>query len=144
MYPLYDELSKLIGSKTLQGYMEAGVIELAPIEFMRGRTFTKSFIIVDEVQNASYEQIKMALTRLGEGSKMVVTGDPAQSDLKGDLAGGFDTILKKLHNIDNVAQQHFTNADIVRHKTIAAILNALEKPEAPATIHAPKTPGGRP
>ncbi len=140
MYPLYDELNKLAGTKNLRQKMEDGVIELAPIEFMRGRTFSNAFVIVDEAQNATYEQLKMALTRLGQGSKMVVTGDPRQSDLKGDMAGGFDTILDRLQNVPKIAQSHFTNDDIVRSATVGNILKALENTQPAAPVFAPKFP----
>ena len=141
MYPLYDELNKLAGTAKMREYMETGIVELAPIEFMRGRTFTNAFIIVDEAQNATFEQLKMALTRVGEGSKMVITGDPRQSDLKGDMAGGFDSVLKSLQNVVDVAQQHFSKEDIVRSKVVANILSALEAPQAQvAPVATPKPP----
>ena len=130
MYPLYDELRKLAGSRELTAMMESGVIELAPIEYMRGRTFSKAFVIVDEAQNATFEQLKMALTRIGEGSKMVVTGDPRQSDLKGDMAGGFDAVLEKLQNVPDLSLRFFTNKDIVRSKIVGQIVDALESPKS--------------
>lgn len=141
MRPLYDELNKLAGKKNVDRMMEAGIIELAPIEFMRGRTFSNAFVIVDEAQNATFEQLKMALTRIGEGSTMVVTGDPRQSDLKGDQIGGFDAVLAKLKGVDSVATQHFDNSDIVRSKVVGNILRALE---SPAPSEARPTPPSQP
>ena len=138
--PLYDELEGLIGKETLGRLQERGVIEIAPVEFMRGRTFKNAFVILDEGQNTSYEQMKMALTRIGEGSKMVVTGDPKQTDLKGQ-ASGLALVVPRLEGVEGVAIRKFEATDIVRSKVVSRIVTALEtddEPLGPAARNAQK------
>jgi len=128
--PLYDELDKLIGHDMLEKLMEKGIIEIAPLEFMRGRTFSDAFVILDEAQNTNQEQMKMALTRLGEGSKMVVTGDPRQVDLR--EASGLSWAQERLEGVEGIGVQKFTTKDVVRSKVVGRIIDALEKvPDAP-------------
>ncbi len=124
--PLYDEIENLIGKDMSEKLQEKGFIEIAPVEFMRGRTFKKAFIILDEAQNTSREQIKMALTRVGEGSKMVVTGDPGQVDLPDSTPSGLAHVLSKLEGVEGVGIRSFTTADIVRSKVVSRIVMALE------------------
>jgi len=107
--------------------LEHGTIEIAPLAFMRGRTLTSAFIILDEAQNTTPKQMKMFLTRLGEGSKMVVTGDPSQIDLPGGQVSGLNEALGLLDNVKGVAQVVFDAADIVRHPLVARIVKAYEK-----------------
>ena len=126
MRPLYDELTTVLGdTKKLEAMIENGEIEIAPIEFMRGRTFKNAFVIVDETQNCDIEQVKMALTRLGEGSKMVVTGDPMQVDLKDKSISGLNWALERLQNVPGIGIQTFTADDVVRHPVVARIVQAF-------------------
>jgi phosphate starvation-inducible protein PhoH len=127
MRPLYDEMNTVLGNpEKLLGLMESGVIEIVPVEMMRGRTFKDSYVIVDEAQNATEEQTRMFLTRLGEGSKMVVTGDPKQIDLKPRELSGLQWALDKLAGIDGISSQYFGAEDVVRHPVVAAIVKALD------------------
>lgn len=128
--PLYDELQNLIGRDMLDKLQERGVIEIAPVEFMRGRTFKNAFVILDEAQNTTYEQMKMALTRIGEGSKMVVTGDPKQTDLRHEDSG-LAVVLPKLKGVEGVGVREFTADDIVRSPVVSRIVKALETDDEP-------------
>jgi phosphate starvation-inducible PhoH-like protein len=109
--------------------MERGTIEIAPLAYMRGRTLNDAFIVLDEAQNTSPEQMKMFLTRLGFNSKMVVTGDITQVDLDGGRASGLRTIRRVLHNLNGIAFVELTGADVVRHHIVAAIVEAYRKYE---------------
>jgi len=122
--PLYDCLIERMGNKRLNQYMEDGRIEIAPVGYMRGRTLNKAFIVIDEAQNCTYTQIKMLLTRLGWHSTMVVTGDPAQSDLLAGMSGLAD-IAERLKPVDGIAVVELGQSDIVRHPLVAAMLPAL-------------------
>lgn len=122
--PLYDCLIERMGSKRLAQYMADGRIEIAPVGYMRGRTLNKAFIVIDEAQNCTYTQIKMLLTRLGWHSTMVVTGDPAQSDLL-DGMSGLGEIAKRLEPVEGIAVVMLGQSDIVRHPLVAAMLPAL-------------------
>lgn len=124
--PLYDALFEMLGEEKFNRCLERGIIEVAPLAYMRGRTLADSWIIVDESQNASLEQLLMVLTRLGEGSKIVVTGDITQVDLK-DKASGLDTCSKILHGIDKIGIVKLNNRDVVRHKLVKDIIKAFEK-----------------
>ncbi len=124
--PLYDALFEMLGEETFNRCLERGIIEVAPLAYMRGRTLGDSWIIVDESQNASLEQLLMVLTRLGEGSKIVVTGDVTQVDLK-DKASGLDTCARILHGIEQIGIVKLTNRDVVRHKLVKDIIKAFEK-----------------
>ena len=121
--PLYDALFDTLGESSLK-LMESGVIEVAPLAFMRGRTLSRAFVILDEAQNCSAGQMKMFLTRLGEDSRMVVTGDPSQSDLPGGRAEGLNEALKYLTGVEGVAVAHFTDKDVVRHPLVSRIVRA--------------------
>lgn len=129
--PLYDALFDMLGPETYQKYLERGNIEVAPLAYMRGRTLDDSFIILDEAQNTSREQMKMFLTRLGHGSKMVITGDITQIDLPEDKTSGLKIALKVLKNIEDVAICELTEADVVRHRLVQKIIEAYDKFETP-------------
>ena len=125
--PLYDGLFDMIGPETFQKLMEKGVIEVAPLAYMRGRTLDDSFIILDEAQNTTKEQMKMFLTRMGNGSKIVVTGDVTQIDLPADKKSGLKDAVSILKNIDDIAIIRLSEKDVVRHKLVQDIVLAYEK-----------------
>ena len=127
--PLYDALYDMLGPETYQKYLERGSIEVAPLAYMRGRTLDDSFIILDEAQNTTPEQMKMFLTRLGFNSKMVITGDITQIDLPDGKRSGLRDVLKILKNVDDIAQIRFNERDVVRHKLVQEIIKAYEKNE---------------
>ncbi|MDA5193139.1 PhoH family protein [Govanella unica] len=122
--PLYDCLSERLGAKRLKKYLVDGVIEIAPIGFMRGRTLNNAFIVMDEAQNCTYAQLKMLLTRLGWHSTMVITGDPDQSDLLPGISGLAD-ITAKLELLSDVGVVRLEERDIVRHPLVAAMLTVI-------------------
>jgi phosphate starvation-inducible PhoH-like protein len=121
--PLYDALFDVLGEQTTR-LIEQGVIEVAPLAFMRGRTLTRAFVILDEAQNTTPAQMKMMLTRLGEDSQMVVTGDPSQSDLPGNLASGLNEALSILEGVEGVGVARFSAGDVVRHALVSRIVAA--------------------
>jgi len=127
--PLYDALFDMLGAETFQKYQERGSIEVAPLAYMRGRTLDNAFIILDEAQNTTPAQMKMFLTRIGFGSKVIVTGDMTQKDLPPDAASGLDVALKVLKDIDDIAVCRLTAHDVVRHPLVQKIVNAYEKYE---------------
>ncbi len=127
--PLYDALFDMLGAETYQKYVERGNIEVAPLAYMRGRTLDDSFIILDEAQNTTQEQMKMFLTRLGFGSKMVITGDITQIDLPEGKKSGLKEVLHILSGIDDIAEVRFTAKDVVRHRLVQDIIKAYEKNE---------------
>ncbi|MDP2205822.1 MAG: PhoH family protein [Alphaproteobacteria bacterium] len=134
MRPLYDEMTKVMGKEKLDRLMSAGVIEIVPVGLMRGRTFENAFIILDEAQNATKEQTEMALTRFGNGSKMVLTGDPAQTDINKD--SGLKWAAEALKGTEGIAQHQFSNKDIIRHPVVERVVSALEKVKAAAAAAA--------
>lgn len=125
--PLYDALFDMFGADTFAKHMEKGTIEVAPLAYMRGRTLDDSFIILDEAQNTTREQIKMFLTRLGFNSKMVITGDITQIDLPDSNRSGLIDAMRVLKNVDDIAVMHFTEKDVVRHKLVQDIIRAYER-----------------
>ena len=125
--PLYDALYELMGAESFARNMERGVIEIAPLAYMRGRTLDDSFIILDEAQNTTPEQMKMFLTRLGFGSKIVVTGDITQIDLPGNTNSGLELAAKIIEGIPGICVFHLSDKDIVRHSLVQKIINAYEK-----------------
>lgn len=127
--PLYDALFDMLGPDTYQKYLEKGNIEVAPLAYMRGRTLDDSFIILDEAQNTSREQMKMFLTRLGFNSKIVITGDITQIDLPDDKVSGLKTAMNVLDNIDDIAICRLTGADVVRHRLVQKIIEAYDSYE---------------
>lgn len=127
--PLYDALFDMLGAESFQRYQERGSIEVAPLAYMRGRTLDDSFIILDEAQNTTREQMKMFLTRLGFNSKIVVTGDITQIDLPDGKKSGLVEAMKILKGIDDIAINQFTEKDVVRHRLVQDIIKAYEKQE---------------
>ena len=124
--PLYDALYEMLGMETYQKYLERGNIEVAPLAYMRGRTLDDSFIILDEAQNTSREQMKMFLTRLGFGSKIVITGDTTQIDLPADKTSGLKEAMRVLRDVEGIGICELTNADVVRHVMVQRIVKAYE------------------
>ena len=127
--PLYDALFDMLGAAAFARYQERGSIEVAPLAYMRGRTLDDSFIILDEAQNTTREQMKMFLTRLGFNSKMVVTGDVTQIDLPDGKRSGLTDAMKILRNVPDISINTFTEKDVVRHKLVQDIIKAYEKNE---------------
>lgn len=129
--PLYDALFEMLGTESYNKYLEKGNIEVAPLAYMRGRTLDDSFIILDEAQNTTPEQMKMFLTRMGVGSKVVVTGDVTQIDLPERTRSGLVDALHVLKNVNGIAQCYFTEKDVVRHRLVQEIIKAYEKAAHP-------------
>ncbi|MDF1523003.1 MAG: PhoH family protein [Trueperaceae bacterium] len=125
--PLYDALYDMLPPDKVEALLEQGAIEVAPLAFMRGRTLNDAFIILDEAQNTTGEQMKMFLTRMGFNSTVVVTGDRTQVDLPGSVASGLHVAERILTNIDGIAFVSFTEADVVRHPLVASIIRAYER-----------------
>ena len=125
--PLYDALYQIMGAESFAKNMEKGLIEVAPLAYMRGRTLDNAFIILDEAQNTTPAQMKMFLTRIGFGSKVIVTGDRTQKDLPKDVTSGLDVALKVLKDIDEIAVCHLSSKDVVRHPLVQKIVNAYDE-----------------
>jgi len=125
--PLYDALFELLGAETYHKYLERGNIEVAPLAYMRGRTLDDSFIILDEAQNTSREQMKMFLTRLGFGSKIVITGDITQIDLPPDKTSGLRDAMRVLRNVPDISICQLSSKDVVRHELVSRIIEAYDK-----------------
>ena len=125
--PLYDGLFDMMGPETFRKLMEKGVIEVAPLAYMRGRTLDDSFIILDEAQNTSREQMKMFLTRIGFGSKVVITGDITQIDLPEDKTSGLKVAMKVLEGVEDIAICRLSGSDVVRHRLVQKIIEAYEE-----------------
>jgi phosphate starvation-inducible PhoH-like protein len=128
--PLYDAIHDMLDPEEGQRYLDEGTIEIAPLAFMRGRTLARSFVILDEAQNTTREQMFMALTRLGDDSKMVITGDGSQVDLKPGVRSGLYEAEHALQGIQGIAFQRFNQADIIRHPVVARIVEAYERHRA--------------
>lgn len=124
--PLYDALYEIMGAESFLKNMEKGLIEVAPLAYMRGRTLDNAYIVLDEAQNTTPAQMKMFLTRIGFGSKAIITGDLSQKDLPKDTISGLDIALKVLHQIDDISIIHLTSEDVVRHPLVQKIVNAYE------------------
>jgi len=131
MQPLYDALNDFLPAKQVQKLLEEKRIEIAPLAFMRGRTLSNAFVVLDEAQNATAMQMKMFLTRLGEGSRMVVTGDRTQIDLPRGVPSGLQEAERILKGVKAVSFNYFTSKDVVRHPLVARIIEAYESDEAP-------------
>ena len=131
--PLYDALFEMLGPESYAKYVERGNIEVAPLAYMRGRTLDDSFIILDEAQNTSREQMKMFLTRLGFGSKIVITGDVTQIDLPGEKISGLKEAMRILRDVEDIAICRLTGSDVVRHVIVQRIIKAYEDDEARRT-----------
>lgn len=125
--PLYDALHDMIPAEKLARHMEVGDIEVAPLAFMRGRTLANAYVILDEAQNTTPTQMKMFLTRLGENSRMVVTGDLTQTDLPKDVKSGLGDVIRKVEGIDGIGVVRFTDSDVVRHPLAAKIIKAYDE-----------------
>lgn len=128
--PLYDALYEIMGAESFLKNMEKGLIEVAPLAYMRGRTLDNAFIVLDEAQNTTPAQMKMFLTRIGFGSKAIITGDLSQKDIPKDAVSGLDVALKVLKNIENIAVCHMTSQDVVRHPLVQQIVKAYEDYES--------------
>ncbi|MBB6098377.1 phosphate starvation-inducible PhoH-like protein [Deinobacterium chartae] len=128
--PLYDALYDMLEVDKFEGYLQNGIIEVAPLAFMRGRTLNDAFIILDEAQNTTPEQMKMFLTRMGFSSKVVVTGDVTQIDLPRHVTSGLAVARKNLQNIEGIAFHHFTESDVVRHPLVGRIIKAYDVADA--------------
>ncbi len=131
--PLYDAMFEMLGAEAYNKYLEKGTIEIAPLAYMRGRTLDDSFIILDEAQNTTPEQMKMFLTRLGFNSKAIVTGDITQTDLPNGAKSGLKEAIKILDGVEDIAIHRFTEKDVVRHKLVQRIILAYEKYEKSRT-----------
>ncbi|MEG0035494.1 MAG: PhoH family protein, partial [Oscillospiraceae bacterium] len=136
--PLYDALFDMLGTETYNKYLERGNIEVAPLAYMRGRTLDDSFIILDEAQNTSREQMKMFLTRIGFGSKVVITGDITQIDLPNDKISGLKEAMRVLRDIDDIKICRLTGSDVVRHRLVQKIIEAYEENDKARAEAAPK------
>lgn len=132
MQPLYDSLNDLIPPRQVQKYIEEGRIEIAPLAFMRGRTLANAFVVLDEAQNTTEMQMKMFLTRMGEGSRMAITGDVTQIDLPRGVQSGLVTAERVLSDVDGIRFVHFTAADVVRHPMVAKVIRAYAADPGPA------------
>ena len=128
--PLYDGLFEILGFETYQSLVDMGMIEGAPLAYMRGRTLDNAFVILDEAQNTTREQMKMFLTRLGSGSKAIITGDKTQVDLPRGKSSGLKTAERILKNIKGIEFQNFTSVDVVRHPLVQRIIDAYDKEDA--------------
>lgn len=125
--PLLDAMNDMLNFEQVRRYMESDVVEIVPLAFMRGRTLNDTFIILDEAQNTTITQMKMFLTRMGEGSKVVVTGDRTQSDLPENVSSGLADAIQRLSHIEGVSVVELSGRDIVRHRLVREIVDAYEK-----------------
>jgi phosphate starvation-inducible PhoH-like protein len=125
--PLYDALNRLVETEELQRYLDRKMIEIAPLAYMRGRTLDEAFIILDEAQNTTPEQMKMFLTRIGFGTKAVITGDVTQTDLARGQKSGLVEAARVLSGVRGIAFRHFTSADVVRHPLVQKIIDAYDR-----------------
>ena len=129
LQPLYDALTDMLPYDKVAEHMEKGVIEVAPLAFMRGRTLDKAFVILDEAQNSSIPQIKMFLTRMGRDAKFIITGDESQVDLPNKQKSGLAHALKSLENVDGISTIRLKGVDVMRHRLVRSIISAFEKQE---------------
>ena len=129
LQPLYDALTDMLPYDKVAEHMEKGVIEVAPLAFMRGRTLDKAFVILDEAQNSSIPQMKMFLTRMGRDAKFIITGDESQVDLPNKQKSGLAHALKALNNVDGISTIRLKGVDVMRHRLVRTIISAFEKQE---------------
>ncbi|MGH8116350.1 MAG: PhoH family protein, partial [Rhodanobacteraceae bacterium] len=141
--PLYDALYEMLGFDKVARLMERSVIEVAPLAYMRGRTLNDSFVILDEAQNSTVEQMKMFLTRIGFGTTTVVTGDVTQVDLPRSTRSGLRNVIEVLRDIESISFTFFTARDVVRHPLVARIVRAYEKAEERESGNGEREPGTR-
>lgn len=130
MQPLYDALRDMIPYEKLASFIEKGIVQIAPLAFMRGRTLDGAFVILDEAQNTTHNQMKMFLTRMGKNAKFIITGDPGQIDLPRKQVSGLKEVLLTLDRIDGIARVTLDDKDIIRHKLVKKIINAYKKMES--------------
>jgi phosphate starvation-inducible PhoH-like protein len=123
---MYDALQDLLDARTRIRWLESDVVEVCPLAYMRGRTLNRAFVILDEAQNTTVPQMLMFLTRLGEGSRMVVTGDPSQVDLPGNVTSGLADALRKLQGVEGIGTIKLDSTDVVRHVVVSRIVNAYD------------------
>jgi len=126
MQPLYDALRDMIPPQTLEDYLFKGVIQIAPLAFMRGRTLDHAFVILDEAQNTTHSQMKMFLTRMGKNAKFIITGDPGQIDLPRKVSSGLKEAIEILKDVEGIGMLYLDDKDIVRHKLVKRIVNAYK------------------
>ncbi len=124
MQPLYDALQDMIPYEKLQSFLEKGVIQIAPLAFMRGRTLDSAFVILDEAQNTTHNQMKMFLTRMGKQAKFIITGDPGQIDLPRRQVSGLKEALLALKGIEGIGVVHLDDQDVIRHRLVKKIIDA--------------------
>ena len=134
--PLFDALQEMMGQEAYQRHIERGSIEIAPLAYMRGRTLSNSFIILDEAQNTTREQMKMFLTRMGENSRIVVTGDITQIDLPHNVTSGMADAIDVLKDVEGIEIVRLTAKDVVRHELVTKIIQAYEKAESEKKVDA--------
>jgi phosphate starvation-inducible protein PhoH and related proteins len=134
--PLYDALNDMMPPEKVERGLTSGIIEVAPLAFMRGRTLANAVVILDEAQNTTSMQMKMFLTRLGENSRMIVTGDPSQIDLPPGQTSGLVEAVRLLDGVSGIAQVRFTAADVVRHPLVGRIVEAYDAADRARTAHA--------
>ena len=129
MQPLYDALRDMIPTETLQNYIEKGIVQIAPLAFMRGRTLDNAFVILDEAQNSTHSQMKMFLTRMGKNAKFMITGDPGQIDLPRRMISGLKEALLILNNKKEIGIIHLDDKDVIRHPIVKKIIEAYKSIE---------------
>ena len=129
MQPLYDALKEMIAIQKLDDYLKRGIIEIAPLAYMRGRTLDNAFVILDEGQNTTYNQMKMFLTRMGNNAKFMINGDPGQVDLPKKVSSGLSEANKILKNIDGIQIIYLDDSDVIRHQIVRRIIDAYNKIE---------------
>ncbi len=130
MQPLYDALRDMIPSEKLESYVEKGVIQIAPMAFMRGRTLDNAYVILDEAQNTTHAQMKMFLTRMGKNAKFIITGDPGQIDLPRRVISGLKEALLVLKNVDGIGIIHLDDKDVIRHRLVKKVISAYKEIES--------------
>lgn len=140
--PLYDALYQIMGAESFMHNSEKGLIEVAPLAYMRGRTLDNAYIILDEAQNTTPAQMKMFLTRIGFGSKVIITGDQTQKDLPKDVTSGLDVALRVLNNVEEIAVCKLSSKDVVRHPLVQKIVNAYDEYEMNQVKRKPEINGG--
>lgn len=132
--PFFDAMNEMLGQEKVKQLQEQGVIEIAPLAYMRGRTLTNAFIMLDEAQNTTTAQMKMFLTRLGEGSRMVISGDPTQIDLKRGQKSGLKDALETLEGVEGIEVTHFSEEDVIRHSLVTRIVQAYNERDRQLTM----------
>ena len=135
MQPLYDALIDMIPSSKLKTQMESGIIQIAPLAYMRGRTLDNAFVILDEAQNTTHAQMKMFLTRMGKNAKFIITGDPGQVDLPRQTISGLQDAVKLLKNIEGITVLYLNDSDVIRHELVKKVINAYKKIEKKVWKH---------